>query len=102
MTENATRMPALYIGHGAPPLLDDPLWSGQLADWASALPRPRAILVVSAHWESAPVMLSAPEAGTPLVYDFGGFAQRYYEMTYSTPDASELASRVAAMMPIAE
>jgi 4,5-DOPA dioxygenase extradiol len=102
MTANATRMPALYIGHGAPPLLDDPLWSRQLADWARALPRPRAILVVSAHWESAPVMLSAPEAGTPLVYDFGGFAQRYYEMTYATPDASELASRVAAMMPSTE
>ncbi|MGZ6734120.1 MAG: dioxygenase, partial [Nocardioides sp.] len=70
-------MPALYIGHGAPPLLDDPVWSGQLAAWASDLPRPKAILIVSAHWESAPVMLSAP-AGAPLVYDFGGFAERYY------------------------
>jgi 4,5-DOPA dioxygenase extradiol len=96
------RMPAIYIGHGAPPLLDDPLWSGQLAAWARALPRPRAILVVSAHWESAPVMLSSPVAGTPLVYDFGGFAQRYYEMTYATPDASALARQVAAMMPSAE
>ncbi len=96
------RMPALYIGHGAPPLLDDLLWSGELAAWARALPRPRAILVVSAHWESAPVMLSASAAGTPLVYDFGGFAQRYYEMTYRTPDASALAARVAAMMPDTE
>ena len=52
-------MPALYIGHGAPPLLDDPVWSGQLAAWAPDLPRPTAILIVSAHWESAPVMLSA-------------------------------------------
>ena len=56
------RMPALYIGHGAPPLLDDPVWSGQLAAWAADLPRPKAILIVSAHWESAPVMLSAPAA----------------------------------------
>ncbi|HSV41272.1 MAG TPA: class III extradiol ring-cleavage dioxygenase [Nocardioidaceae bacterium] len=93
------RMPALYIGHGAPPLLDDPLWSGELAAWAQDLPRPQAILIVSAHWESAPVMLSATAAGTPLVYDFGGFAQRYYEMTYKTPDASAFADRVAAMMP---
>jgi len=53
------RMPALYIGHGAPPLLDDPVWSGQLAAWARDLPRPKAILIVSAHWESAPVSLSA-------------------------------------------
>ncbi|MGA8996058.1 MAG: class III extradiol ring-cleavage dioxygenase [Nocardioidaceae bacterium] len=101
-TEPTGRMPALYIGHGAPPLLDDPVWSGQLRAWAAALPRPRAILIVSAHWESAPVMLSSPTPGTPLVYDFGGFAQRYYEMTYRTPDASALAARVAAMMPDTE
>jgi 4,5-DOPA dioxygenase extradiol len=92
-------MPALYIGHGAPPLLDDPVWSGQLADWARDLPRPKAILIVSAHWESAPVMLSATAPGTPLVYDFGGFPQKYYEMTYETPDAGALAARVAAMLP---
>ena len=53
-----TPMPALYIGHGAPPLLDDPIWSGQLAAWAKDLPRPKAILIVSAHWESAPVSLT--------------------------------------------
>ena len=93
------RMPALYIGHGAPPLLDDPVWSGQLAAWAGNLPRPKAILIVSAHWEAAPVMLSSTNAGTPLVYDFGGFEQKYYEMTYATPDASALAAQVASMMP---
>jgi len=96
------RMPALYIGHGAPPLLDDALWTSQLAQWASDLPRPKAILIVSAHWESAPVSLSATAARTPLVYDFGGFERRYYEMTYPTPDATALADRVAAMMPDAE
>ncbi|WP_445258316.1 dioxygenase family protein [Nocardioides aurantiacus] len=98
----AGRMPALYIGHGAPPLLDDPLWSGQLRALAANLPRPTAILIVSAHWESAPVMLSASGPGTELVYDFGGFAERYYRMTYRTPDASALAARVAAMMPSTE
>ncbi|MCB8955184.1 MAG: dioxygenase [Nocardioides sp.] len=97
MSDTSTRMPALYLGHGAPPLLDDPVWSGQLAAWARDLPRPRAILVVSAHWESAPVMLSASRA--PLVYDFGGFDAKYYRMTYESPDASALAARVAAMMP---
>jgi 4,5-DOPA dioxygenase extradiol len=95
----SSRMPALYIGHGAPPLLDDPLWSGQLAAWAQDLPRPKAILIVSAHWESAPVSLTATAPGTPLVYDFGGFPQKYYEMTYRTPDSSALARRVAAVMP---
>jgi 4,5-DOPA dioxygenase extradiol len=96
------RMPALYIGHGAPPLLDDPIWSSQLAAWATDLPRPTAILIISAHWESAPVMLSATGPGTPLIYDFGGFEPRYYNMKYETPDASALAARVAAMMPAQE
>jgi len=93
-------MPALYIGHGAPPLLDDPLWSAQLASWAQGLPRPKAILIVSAHWESAPVMLTA--SNVPLVYDFGGFADKYYRMAYATPDATALATRIAAMMPSTE
>lgn len=99
-TDTSSRMPALYIGHGAPPLLDDPLWSSQLAAWAGDLPRPRAILIVSAHWESAPLSLTA--SGAPLVYDFGGFAPKYYQMTYETPDATALAARVAAMMPRTE
>ncbi|WP_141014400.1 dioxygenase family protein [Nocardioides sambongensis] len=94
------RLPALYIGHGAPPLLDDPIWSGQLAAWAADLPCPKAILIVSAHWESAPVSLSA--SGADLVYDFGGFDPKYYAMTYRTPDATSLATRIAAMMPDTE
>jgi len=100
MNDTTVAMPALYIGHGAPPLLDDPLWSGQLAAWAENLPRPSAILIVSAHWESAPATLSAN--GAPLVYDFGGFPEKYYRMTYATPDATALAQRVVAMMPDTE
>jgi 4,5-DOPA dioxygenase extradiol len=92
-------LPALYIGHGAPPLLDDALWMSQLAAWTHTMPKPRAVLIVSAHWEAAPLMLSAPAAGTPLVYDFGGFQRRYYTLTYATPDASALAREVASLMP---
>jgi len=95
-------LPALYLSHGAPPLFDDPLWIEQLSTWAHALPKPKDVLIVSAHWESAPLSLSATGAGTPLVYDFGGFAPRYYEMTYATPDASDLGRRVAAAMPDSE
>ncbi len=95
-------LPALYIGHGAPPLLDDAIWTGQLEQWAASLPRPQAILIVSAHWESAPLALSATGAATPLVYDFGGFDPKYYRMTYPSPDASALAHRVAAVMPDTE
>ena len=96
MTDMNTRMPALYIGHGAPPLLDDPVWSSELKALAARLPRPTGILIVSAHWESAPLSLSATAAGTPLVYDFGGFAPRYYQMTYPTPDSSASAAPVSS------
>lgn len=58
------RMPALYIGHGAPPLLDDPVWSAQLRGLADGLPRPTSILIVSAHWESAPISLTASGPGS--------------------------------------
>ena len=92
-------MPALYIGHGAPLLLDDPIWSSEIASISKKFEKPKAILIVSAHWESAPISISSATAGTPLVYDFGGFAQKFYEMTYETPDATALAARIAAMMP---
>jgi 4,5-DOPA dioxygenase extradiol len=94
-----TQMPSLYIGHGAPLLLDDPIWSSEIASITQKFEKPKAILIVSAHWESAPISITSPIAGTALVYDFGGFAQKFYEMTYETPDASALAARIAAMMP---
>lgn len=95
-------LPTLYVSHGAPALFEDATWISELFAWSQAMPKPTAILIVSAHWESAPLSLSATGANTPLVYDFGGFAQRYFQMTYNTPDASALAARVAASMPDSE
>ena len=95
-------IPALFIGHGAPPLLDDRRWTAELAGWADALPRPAGILIVSAHWEQAPVTLSATAAATPLVYDFSGFDAKYFFMTYPSPDASALATLVRSVMPDGE
>ena len=93
------QMPALYIGHGAPMLLDDPIWTSELRQVAANLPKPKAILIVSAHWESEPVTLSSADAATPLVYDFGGFDPKYYQIKYETPDATELSQLVAKLMP---
>jgi 4,5-DOPA dioxygenase extradiol len=98
-TPEAGALPALFVSHGAPPLFDDPLWISELFAWSQDLPKPTAILMVSAHWEVAPMRLSATGSGVPLVYDFSGFAQRYFSMTYPTPDAAGLAARVATLMP---
>ena len=84
-------LPAIYLSHGAPPVFDDPHWMHQLFNWSQSWPKPRGILIASAHWESAPLSLSATAASTPLVYDFSGFAPVYSTMSYPTPDAGDLA-----------
>lgn len=94
--------PSLYLSHGAPPLFDDAEWIQALATWANALPMPRGIVIISAHWEAAPIALSAPGDAVPLVYDFGGFDPFYYTMTYPTPDSSWLADRVRGALPDTE
>ena len=71
-------MPALYLSHGAPPVFNDAHWMDQLFAWSRSLPKPAAILIVSAHWEAAPLAISAPAARTPLIYDFSGFGRRYF------------------------
>jgi 4,5-DOPA dioxygenase extradiol len=102
MTTTPAKMPSIYIGHGAPMLLDDTLWTSQLSQMAKELPHPKAILIVSAHWESEPITLSSAQANSPLVYDFSGFDRKFYGMTYNSPAATELAAKVAALMPKTE
>ena len=90
-----TTMPTIFIAHGAPPLLDDAQWVSELHTWAGSLPRPKAILMVSAHWENRPVTLGATRT-VPLVYDFAGFPEKYYRQQYAAPGAPELAARIRA------
>jgi len=92
-----SKMPAIFLAHGAPPLLDDAGWMGELHAWANALPRPTAILMLSAHWTEKPATLGATTT-VPLVYDFYGFPERYYRVTYGSPGAAALAERVRALL----
>jgi len=94
---SASRMPVIFAAHGAPVLLDDAAWMAELAAWARALPRPTAILMISAHWEQRPTMLGATRT-VPLVYDFYGFPEKYYRTTYPAPGASALAARVRDLL----
>lgn len=98
-TPESGPLPALYLGHGAPPLFEQPAWMRELHDWARALPKPKAILIVSAHWGSDGVGTTSTRPGTELVYDFGGVATVYHRMRYDTPDNAELAQQVRAVLP---
>lgn len=91
-------LPSLFVSHGAPFTLDDPQWLHDLFEWSQALPKPRAIVVVSAHWEQGPAALSGAAAGTPLYYDFSGFHPRYKTLPYATPDATDLAARIRGLL----
>ena len=91
------RMPAIFAAHGAPVLLDDGVWMGELASWAAAMPRPQSILMISAHWEQRPTTLGATST-VPLVYDFYGFPEKYYRTRYASPGAPGLAARVRGLL----
>jgi 4,5-DOPA dioxygenase extradiol len=94
-------MPVLFQAHGAPPLLDDPGWIAELAAWARALPRPRAIVVVSAHWEERPLSIGAVRP-LPLIYDFYNFPEKFYRLQYPSPGAPEVAQRIRELMAAAK
>jgi 4,5-DOPA dioxygenase extradiol len=95
--ESPGRMPVIFAAHGAPPLLDDETWIAELHAWARSMPKPAAILVVSAHWEQRPVTLGATST-VPLVYDFYGFPEKYYRVRYPAPGAPSLAARVRELL----
>jgi 4,5-DOPA dioxygenase extradiol len=90
-------MPVLFVAHGAPMVLEDTEWMGQLASWARTIPRPTNIVMVSAHWEQQPITLGATRT-VPLVYDFSGFPEHYYHTQYPAPGAPVLAQRVRDLL----
>ena len=100
-----TKMPAAYITHGGGPCFfmdwDPPdAWDdlrAALEGIAPSLPRtPRAIVVVTAHWE-APQISIASGSQPGLIYDYGGFPPHTYRLTYPAPGDPDLAARIAAL-----
>ncbi len=85
-------MPSVFVGVGGPRQMEDEVWSGELRSWAQSMPRPKSILMFSAHWLRAPVTLGARKQ-VPLTYDYYNFPRKYYEVQYPAPPAPELADR---------
>ncbi len=90
--------PTLFVSHGAPTFALQPGQAGPaLTAFAASLPRPRAVLAVSAHWMTAGLEIST--AALPAtIYDFGGFPDELYTLSYRAAGAPELARQVADML----
>jgi 4,5-DOPA dioxygenase extradiol len=94
-----SRMPALFVGHGSPMnAIEDNAWRRDWARLGRELPRPKAILMVSAHWETrgASAVSAATAPGT--IHDFFGFPQALFDVRYPAPGEPALAARVADLL----
>ncbi|TAL84252.1 MAG: dioxygenase [Rhodanobacter sp.] len=93
-----TRLPSLYISHGSPMTALHPGQTGaRLGELAAGLPKPRAVVIASAHWLSAQPRVGS--TATPeTLHDFGGFPAALYQMRYPAPGAPALAGDVSRLL----
>lgn len=94
-TQSAQPLPALFISHGSP---DTAIADTEAAAWirqmAADLPRPRAIVVASAHFEVSGGVAVSADPHPETIHDFGGFAPELYAMQYPAPGEPDLAQRI--------
>lgn len=92
------RMPVLFLGHGNPMnALAENDYTRAWSEIGRAIPRPRAVLCISAHWYGQERAVTATQQ-PPTIHDFGGFPAALYEVQYPAPGDPALAERVAALL----
>ncbi|MBG9389843.1 DODA-type extradiol aromatic ring-opening family dioxygenase [Caenimonas aquaedulcis] len=96
-----TRLPSLFVSHGAPTFATEPGRAGPLLrDTAQSLPRPKAVLILSPHWITRDVEVSTA-AAPETIHDFGGFPDELYQIQYPAPGSPEVAARAIELLQAA-
>jgi 4,5-DOPA dioxygenase extradiol len=97
MTGRMARMPCIFVAHGSPLLRDDAKWTGELRAWAEALPRPKYVVVLSAHWVTEGVTIGSSLL-MPIQHDFTGLPKAYYDVTYAPNYPQDLEKRIKELL----
>lgn len=96
------RLPAVFVAHGSPMMaVERDSMTRALADLGKRLPRPKAVVLISAHWESPGAVRVQAQDRPPLIYDFGGFPPELYELKYPAPGDPALAGEIVSLLSAA-
>jgi 4,5-DOPA dioxygenase extradiol len=93
-------VPPIFVSHGSPSLALDRERGGELAAWARELPRPRAILAISARWQAPAPTRGSTASRPPLLFDFIGYEGDFSRVAYPAPGAPDLAYELHTLAPV--